>query len=110
MKIPGEITICFINDSQIKELNLLYLAKDSPTDVIAFNNSDNDREIFADIAISTDAALRNAGLFKTTPLYEVYLYIVHGVLHILGYDDSTVKQKKIMRKKEQFLLAKLKLP
>jgi len=109
IKKLGEITVCFVNDSQIKELNLLYLARNNPTDVISFNNSASSKELMADIAISTDTACRNARIFKTTPAYELYLYVVHGVLHILGYDDSTAKQKKIMREKEQFLLSKLKL-
>lgn len=108
-KIPGEITICFVSDKAIREFNLLYLAKDSPTDVIAFDNSNKKNEILADILVSADTAVRNAGIFKTTPLYELYLYVVHGVLHLLGYNDTTLKQKKIMREKELFLLGKLKL-
>ena len=106
-KIPGEITVCFVNDRQITELNLLYLAENNPTDVIAFNNSGNKREVFADIAVSTDTACRNARIFKTTPLYEVYLYIAHGVLHILGFDDNTPRKRKIMENKAAGILSAL---
>ena len=58
-------------------------------------------QMFADIVISTDTAIRNAKIFKTTQLNELYLYVVHGVLHLLGYDDRTQKQRQIMQKKEK---------
>ena len=107
----GEITICFVNDPKIKELNLKYLAKNNPTDVIAFDMPEPKSfgEIFADIVISTDRAIDNAGAFHTTPLFELYLYVIHGVLHILGYDDKTKKDKLLMRKKEAHLLKVLNL-
>jgi len=111
IKKSGEITICFVNDRRIKELNLKYLGKNNPTDVIAFDiagpNSQN--KIFADIVISTDRAIDNAGAFHTTPLFELYLYVIHGVLHILGYDDKTKKDRLIMRQKEESLLKILNL-
>lgn len=90
-------------------MNLRYLGEDGPTDVMAFRLSGNKKEITADIVISTDTVLRNARVFKTTPLYELYLYITHGVLHILGYNDTTAGEKKIMHEKERFLLGKLNL-
>lgn len=95
-KKSGEITILFLDDKQIKELNLLYLGRDCPTDVIAFDNSTKKKELCADIVVSAETAVRNARIFKTTPLYEIYLYVIHGLLHILGYDDKTIKQRKIM--------------
>ncbi len=98
----------FVNDRKIKELNLKYLGRDNPTDVIAFDlaGQNSKDKIFADIVISTDRAIDNAGAFNTTPLFEVYLYIIHGVLHILGYDDRTKKDTLVMRKKEADLLKK----
>ncbi len=102
----GELTLCFVNDKKIKALNLKYLAKNNPTDVIAFNITDPEdkKNIFGDIAISADTAIANAKLFKTTPLFELYLYVIHGVLHILGYDDRKKADKLIMRKKEEQVL------
>ncbi|MCM8801421.1 MAG: rRNA maturation RNase YbeY [Candidatus Omnitrophica bacterium] len=103
------INICFLDDIKIKKLNQRFLAKNIPTDVIAFNLSSNKKTILADIAISTETALRNAKIFKTSPFYEIYLYIIHGLLHILGYDDKTERQKKIIQKKAEYILDKLKL-
>ncbi len=97
-----EINICFISDTLIRKLNKKYLKKDSPTDVLAFNmtNPKDKNTLYADILVSTDTALRNARVFKTTPSYELSLYSVHGLLHLLGYDDHSLKNQKIMRKKE----------
>ncbi len=114
IKKPGEISISFVNDRKIKELNLRYLGKNKPTDVLAFNITDAHKEarrkrcnIFADIVISTDTAIRNARIFKTTPVYELYLYIVHGLLHLSGYDDKSKKDKLIIHKREESLLKQI---
>ena len=107
LRKSGEITICFVNDREIRKLNLFYLGQNQPTDVIAFDNPPNKKEILADIAISTDTAVRNAKIFKTTPLYEMYLYIIHGILHILGYADKTAPQRRIMQGKANHILKKL---
>ena len=105
----GEKTFCFVNDTKIKELNSKYLGKNKPTDVIAFDIAEpkSPDKIFADIAISTDRAIDNAARFKTSPLFELYLYVIHGVLHILGYDDRNKKDKLLMRKRESHLLKTL---
>lgn len=108
VKKSGEITVCFLNNKEIKELNLMYLGKNSPTDVIAFDNSAHNKKgiLLGDIAVSTDMAIRNARIFKTTPFYEIRLYVIHGVLHLLGYDDKSKKDRLIMHKREEFLLHK----
>jgi len=111
IKKSGEITVCFVNDKKIKALNSKYLNRNNPTDVIAFNITDAEdkRNIFADIAISADSAVANARAFKTTPLFELYLYVVHGVLHILGYDHRKKSDQLLMRKKEEQILKVLGL-
>ena len=101
-KDRGEINICFINDALIRKLNKKYLKQDSFTDVLAFNigNPEEKGGLYADILISADTALRNAKIFKTTPSYELKLYSIHGLLHLLGYDDHSLKDQKIIREKE----------
>lgn len=100
---PGEITVCLVDNKQIKEFNLLYLGRDNPTDVIAFNTGKSGG-LIADIVVSTQAAIKAARIFKTTPLYELCLYAVHGLLHIIGYDDKTKREKQIMDKKSRQIL------
>lgn len=101
--LSGEITVSYVTDAKIKELNLRYLSKPAPTDVLAFNLSGSIRKnnLIADIVISTDTAVRNARIFNRRPQQELNLYLVHGILHLLGYNDRTTKQKNLMRKKEE---------
>ncbi|MFH1889106.1 MAG: rRNA maturation RNase YbeY [Candidatus Omnitrophota bacterium] len=102
----GEIAFSFVTDREIRRLNLKYLGKDSPTDVIAFDVAEpvQPGKIFADIVISSERAVDNAVRFKTTALYELYLYVIHGVLHILGYDHREKEDRLMMRKKEAALI------
>ena len=103
IKRPVELTVCFVTDRKIKELNRRFLGKDEPTDVLAFDmqEDNNAKNISADIVISTDTALRNAGVFRTSVSKELNLYLIHGLLHLLGYDDHRRFDKKKMRDKER---------
>ena len=80
----GQVNICFVDDRCIKNLNSRFLGKSCATDVLAFENSGFKENIQADIVVSTQSAFRNSRVFKTTPEYEIQLYVVHGILHILG--------------------------
>jgi probable rRNA maturation factor len=103
LKKSGAITVCFVNERKIRKLNLKYHNKNTPTDVLAFDLSDKE-DLLADIVVSTDAAIQNAKSLKTTPFYEINLYVIHGILHLLGYDDKNNKNSLIMHKKEQYFL------
>ncbi|PIQ86436.1 MAG: rRNA maturation RNase YbeY [Candidatus Omnitrophica bacterium CG11_big_fil_rev_8_21_14_0_20_43_6] len=102
VKKTGWINICFVDDPRIRELNSRFLNHKNSTDVLAFNLTDQKEKdiILADIMISAQTALKQARIFETTPEYELSLYLVHGILHILGYNDRTALEKKQMRKKE----------
>lgn len=65
------------------------------------------KNVFIDMVISADTAVSNARMFNTTPLYELYLYLTHGMLHILGYDDKTVRQRRKMEKESVRILNRL---
>lgn len=101
---PAEINLLITNDKEIMQLNLLYLGENSPTDVIAFDLSADKNKICADIAISADTAARNAKFYQTSPCYELYLYVAHAILHILGYSDSTEAKRRIMHAKTEQIL------
>jgi len=102
-KKSGYINVCFTDNLLIKKLNSKFLRSNRATDVLAFNLSDkkNKSAILADIAISTETAISNAGSFKTRPGDELLLYVTHGVLHILGFNDHTKAEIQLMRKKEK---------
>jgi probable rRNA maturation factor len=97
----ADITVCFITDEVMKDLNSRYHSSDEPTDVLSFNLSGPGKKFLkGDIAISADTALVNASLYKTSPRYELCLYVVHGLLHLCGYDDEGEEDAKVMRRKE----------
>ena len=102
VKESGWINICFVDNPQIKKFNAKFLKTKSSTDVLAFNLNEKKEKniILADIMISAQEALKQARNFKTTPDYELSLYVVHGLLHILGFNDHTPREIRLMRKKE----------
>ncbi|MDD5156000.1 MAG: rRNA maturation RNase YbeY [Candidatus Omnitrophica bacterium] len=103
----AEITVCLANNRRMRRLNLRYLGKDKPTDVLAFDLTAKDKthtRLIADIIVSAETAAANARRFKTNASYELLLYVVHGLLHILGYDDKGLRQRKIMQAKAARIL------
>ena len=59
----------------------------------------------ADIVVSTDAAARNAKVYRSTPAYEAYLYVAHGILHCVGYDDASARERAVMQHKAEKILS-----
>jgi probable rRNA maturation factor len=97
----GEINVLVTGDQRIKNLNKKYLHQPRPTDVLVFELSgpQDKSGIFADIIISAHTAMRNAKIYKTLPQDELCLYLAHGLLHLVGYDDQTARQRGIMNEK-----------
>jgi len=76
---------------------------------LAFGGKDNKRqELKGDVIISVDAAIGNARRFQTSFEYEIVLYMIHGILHLLGFDDHSPADIKRMRHKEKELMEHLK--
>ena len=84
----ASVTIAFVSDSKIKELNRQFRGKDNATDVLSFPMSDGDEEL-GDIAISVDRAEVQAKENKMTFDEEVAQLLLHGLLHLSGYDHET---------------------
>lgn len=101
---PGEINFIFSNDDYLLEINQRYLGHDTLTDIITFNYNE-EREINADIYISTERVAENAEKFDVSLTDELHRVIVHGVLHLCGYNDKTDEQIKQMRQKEDYYLS-----
>ena len=95
----GEVVYAFFNDNDLKELNVKYLNHDFFTDVISFNDSKND-VLSGNIAISVDRVKENSIKFKTSFNDEMMRVMVHGLLHFMGYDDSSEEETLLMRNKE----------
>lgn len=101
-----EVSILLLDDPGIRELNRQYRQKDRPTDVLSFPMFDDTCEniqpnLLGDIVISVETALKQAEKRKH-PLYrELCFLLIHGTLHLMGYDHETSKMdKRKMRKKE----------
>jgi rRNA maturation RNase YbeY len=99
----GEIEIVFLNDSEILKINRKFLQHDYFTDVIAFGYN-RKNEISGDICIGIESVSRNAVKYKTIFKNEIIRVIVHGVLHLIGYDDKNSESKERMRQMEEFYL------
>lgn len=106
---PGEITVSLMSDAAIRELNIMYMGRYCSTDVLSFDISRSKKELIADIAVSADTALYNAKIYRTSALFEIYLYVIHGLLHILGYDDLSRNKRKRMQERTASILASLKI-
>ena len=105
-----QLSLYFVGDSKSRDLNREYLKRDVPTDVLAFSmreGPDADDGLLGDVVISTHRALANAERFGTSVEDEIARYIVHGVLHLLGYDDEG-KEKERMREREEILLVEVR--
>lgn len=109
----ADMTIVLADDRQLHELNLDYLGVDSPTDVLSFPAGEVDPETEAlylgDIAISIPRATQQAESGGHPVEAEAQLLVVHGVLHLLGYDHSTEEEKAVMWGEQAKVLEKLGL-
>ena len=100
----GDVSVIFCSDPYILEVNLKYLQHDYFTDIITFDYCEGDT-LSGDLFISIDSVRENAAFYKTEFEEELNRVIVHGVLHLIGYDDHTEADKKEMRSKENYYLS-----
>jgi probable rRNA maturation factor len=126
------ISLALVSDAEIHEVNRQFLGHDYPTDVISFRLNEPaeasrivqicsageicvdlidgaDRHpnetIDGELIVSTETAIREAGAHGWSPKAELVLYVVHGLLHLCGYDDATPEARPVMRSRERELLA-----
>lgn len=103
IKTLGDISIIFCSDNYILDVNLRYLHHDYFTDVITFDYCEGNR-LSGDLFISVDSVRENAVEFGTEFDDELHRVIVHGLLHLIGYDDHTPEDQKLMSEKEDYYL------
>ena len=99
----GDINVIFCSDNYILDVNMKYLQHDYFTDIITFDYCEG-KILSGDLFISVDSVRENSIEFGTDFEEELHRVIVHGVLHLIGYDDHTEEDKKVMRQKENYYL------
>lgn len=97
--ICGELDYIFTSNRQIRQINKKYLNHDYDTDVITFDYSDGNM-ISGDLFISIEQVRINAGIYKTDEEEELRRVMIHGVNHLLGYDDSNDEEREKMSQME----------
>jgi probable rRNA maturation factor len=106
-KVLGDLNVIMTNDKSLREINIEFLQHDYTTDVIAFNYNVG-KVINGEIYISIDTVKSNANKYQVALKEEVSRVIIHGLLHLLGFDDKNDKDRKKMKNLEDFWLHKLK--
>lgn len=118
---PAEISVVFLDNEQIRELNRDYRQKDTPTDVLSFPmtdengeyeiNHDTDAVILGDVVISMEKAMEQAEMYGHSLEREIGFLTAHSVLHLLGYDHENGGMERVrMREKEEQVMQNLGLP
>ena len=107
-KRVGEITYIFTDDKSLIEINKQFLNHNFFTDVITFDYCENDI-ISGDIFISIDRINENSQLFNTLFYEELLRVLIHGVLHLVGFNDHSEQEKHQMRKQENTCLERINI-
>lgn len=99
----GELSIIFCSDNYILDINMRYLQHDYFTDIITFDYCEGN-VLSGDLFISVDSVRENALHYGVEFEDELNRVMVHGLLHLIGYDDHTEDEQKVMRAKEDYYL------
>lgn len=105
-KVLGNLSIVIGSDDWLLEKNITFLEHDYYTDIITFDYSE-DNTISGDLLISLDRVNENADDLNVSRETELSRVIVHGVLHLIGYNDKSLKESEVIRKKEDYYLSLL---
>lgn len=100
----GDISVALMSDVEIQEINSKHLSHDYATDVISFDLSNSEDFLEGEIIASVETADREAAEHSWQGDDELLLYVIHGMLHIIGLGDKSAKETKAMRDAEQHYL------
>ncbi|AUD02195.1 rRNA maturation RNase YbeY [Spirosoma pollinicola] len=108
--VVGDLNYIFCSDEHVLQVNRDYLQHDYYTDIITFDQSEEEGKIEGDIFVSVDRVLDNASQLAITAEQEMRRVLAHGLLHLCGYGDKTDEEVAQMRAKEDEWLSRLAIP
>lgn len=103
----AEISLAVVDNDSIQSLNRAYLQHDYPTDVLSFVFEENLGQLVGEIVVSAEMAHCVCGQYDWSAGEELTLYVTHGTLHLVGFDDRTPLQRAAMRTREELYLNRL---
>jgi probable rRNA maturation factor len=101
----ASVSVAIVDDTTIHRLNRQFLKHDYPTDALSFLLSRGEGHLEGEIVVSAETARRVAVEIACDPAHELMLYVIHGALHLVGYDDTTEEAAATMREREKYYLA-----
>ena len=108
-RASAEISVAVVDDRMIHTLNRKYLDHEDATDVLSFPLQDEQQHLEGEVVASAETAAEVAESFDWSAADELLLYVVHGTLHLVGYDDKTPQASAEMRVQEAHVLARFGL-
>lgn len=103
----ANVSVAIVDDATMHALNLKYLRHDYPTDVLSFLLSAANEALEGEVIVSADTAASEASRYAWSTADELLLYVIHGTLHLAGYDDASEVERAAMRTKEREYLTAL---
>ncbi len=105
----GEVSVAVVDDATIHRLNREYLEHDYATDVLSFEFQRDGERLEAEVVVSADTAQHTASRFGWSAADELLLYVIHGTLHLVGWNDQTSEERAQMRARERVYLGRFGL-
>jgi probable rRNA maturation factor len=105
----ARISVAMVDDAAIAKLHEQFLGDPESTDVLSFVLEQSPPALEGEVVVSADTARSNAARYRCPAEEELLLYVIHGTLHLVGYDDTTPRQRAVMQRLQRHYLGQIKL-
>lgn len=108
--ISATISLAIVGNEESRQVHARFLGSNQPTDVISFSLGDDPSRLEGELVVNSELAAERASQFGWAPEHELLLYIVHGMLHLVGYDDSEPGERDAMFARQREILCECGIP